>query len=129
MPSNAPRAITSPPPGEIEIGRPSYDAVMEQLNAIKPSFMAGPQQIGGEKVVMAPVDNWSDSVYLPHDGGETHLVIPDGTRVSVLWNGQIKDDFPLPEGIKSRMPSEVLFFQLKSNELQAVSVKVKFSKK
>ncbi len=125
LPSNAPRARSSSPPGVISFGKPSYKDIMGPMNAIKNSFIMGPRQKSG-KVVIAPVDNWSDLVYLPHDGGSTHLEIPDGTKISILWNGEIAEEFPLPEGIKSKMPSTVHFFQLKSNELQAASVKVTF---
>lgn len=85
----------------------------------------GPRGVERTYVVKARVDEWSDMIILPRDGGR-HSLDGNGKKYSVKWNDTVEEDLPLAKGAEAVRPDIIYNFRLKSKEKEDVNVVVRF---
>jgi len=86
------------------------------------------QIIAQTRVVIAPVNEWSEVINLPtngEDGGKTSLS-GLGKKYTVQWNGEIEEELPRAEGTEPKNPSRPFSLRVKSREAEPIQVTVRF---
>jgi len=98
---------------------------MNQLKGLMDSSQHPQQQKSGEKIITAPVNNWSGLISVPKD--KNHVLLDGlGKKYSVRWDGRVVEDSPQEEGVIPETPEKIYSFQVKSREPTAVPITVKF---